>query len=116
MHRLRNTLRPASRLLCAIAEAMKLMLSKPSAQERCRIVGRLFRAATRRIRCSYCRQSVRDVFRLPVLSHSNLAGDEKGRVTSTTNMTIWSKSDVPALKTSIGVSAPCPFMGWSASA
>jgi hypothetical protein len=48
--------------------------------------------------------------------HSKVAGDEKGLVASTTNMTSWSRLLVPALKTSIGVSAPCPFMDWPASA
>lgn len=49
-------------------------------------------------------------------AHSNLAGEEKGRVASTTNMTSCVRSVVPALNTSIGVSAPCPFMDCPTSA
>ncbi len=51
-----------------------------------------------------------------LLSYSNLAGEEKGLAASTTNMTSWSRSVVPALKTSIAVSGPCPFMDWPALA
>jgi hypothetical protein len=36
--------------------------------------------------------------------HSKLDGDENGLVASTTNMTSWSRSVVPALKTSIDMS------------
>ena len=54
--------------------------------------------------------------RPPAAPHSNLAGNENGRVASTRNMTSWSRSVLPALKTSIGISAPCPFMDWPASA
>lgn len=47
---------------------------------------------------------------------SSLACAEKGRVASTTNMTSWSRLEAPALKTTIGTSAPCPVMAWPASA
>jgi hypothetical protein len=50
------------------------------------------------------------------LAYGNLAGDMNGLVASSTNMTSWSRSLVPLLKTSIGMSAPCPFMVWPASA
>jgi hypothetical protein len=46
--------------------------------------------------------------------HSNLAGDEKGRVASTTNITRALRSLAPLLETSIGVSGPCPVMNWPA--
>lgn len=39
-----------------------------------------------------------------------LIRSENGLVASTTNMTSWSRSVVPLLKTCIGVSGPCPFM------
>jgi hypothetical protein len=50
------------------------------------------------------------------LAYGNLAGDMNGFVASSTNMTSWSRLLVPLLKTSIGMSAPCPFMVWPASA
>ena len=55
-------------------------------------------------------QDIEDLHRGQNPPYSNLAGDEKGRAASTTNMTSWSRSDVPALKTSIAMSAPCPFI------
>jgi len=48
--------------------------------------------------------------------HLNLADGENGLVASATNITNWSRSTVPLLKTSIGMSAPCPFMECPASA
>ena len=42
--------------------------------------------------------------------YSSLAGDENGRLASTTKMASSSRSVEPALNTSIGVSAPCPIM------
>ena len=61
------------------------------------------------------RHARKDQDRQP-MPHSNLAGDANGLLASTTNMTSWSRSVVPALNTSIGMSAPCPFMDLPASA
>ena len=46
---------------------------------------------------------------------SIFAGDENGLVASTTNMIRAVKSVVPLLKTSIVMSAGCPFIDWPAS-
>jgi hypothetical protein len=67
------------------------------------------------------RACVRAGYRRPVMAagstaHSNFAGDANGLVASTTNMTSWSRSVVPALKTSIGMSPPWPFIDSPASA
>ena len=48
-------------------------------------------------------------------AQSSLAGDENGRVASTTNMTRALRSLVPLLETSMGISGPCPVIDWPAS-
>ena len=49
------------------------------------------------------------------LTPLSLAGDAQGLVASITNMPSWFRSIVPALKTSIGLSAPWPVMDWPPS-
>ena len=64
-----------------------------------------------------CRLSLSQTFASPreMSPHSKLAGDENGRLASTTKMANSSRSVVPALNTSIGVSAPCPIIVMPAS-
>ena len=49
------------------------------------------------------------------VAQSRLAGEENGRLASTTKMASSSRSVVPPLNTSIGVSAPCPVIVMPAS-